>query len=137
MLNAQGHVAEATADNVFVIRKGRISTPPAQSGALPGITRGAILDICRTVGLPAAEEDLTPYDLYTADEMFFTGTGAELIPVVKVDGRVIGNGTPGPIFKQLREEFISLTQVDGTPIYAPGAAKPASVSDRVESARSS
>lgn len=118
LLNQQGYVAEATADNIFVIKDGRISTPHINAGALPGITRGAVLDICRTIGIPVREDWLTAYDLYTADEMFLTGTGAELIPVVKVDGRMIGGGKPGPVFQQLNLEFRQLVQVDGTPIYS-------------------
>jgi len=96
MLNEQGYVAECTADNVFIVRKGEILTPGAAQGALQGITRGAAIDIARELGAPFREAILTRYDLWCADECFLTGTGAEVIPVVALDGREIGDGRPGP-----------------------------------------
>lgn len=116
MMNLQGYVAECTGDNIFVWRRGKLVTPPATEGALEGITRNAVIELARKKGLPVSEERMSRFDIYTADEMFLTGTGAELIPVMKVDGRVIGQGTVGPVFKGLLEDFKALTKVDGTPI---------------------
>jgi len=116
MLNLQGFVAECTGDNIFIIRRGKLITPPSTEGALEGITRGVVIDLARKKGLVVAEERMSRFDIYTADEMFLTGTGAELIPVVKVDGRVIGAGVAGPVFKGLLEDFKAFTKVDGAPI---------------------
>ena len=116
MLNDQGYVAEATADNVFIVHKGEIITPSASAGALKGVTRSAILDISKTLGLPMREANLTRYDLWCSDECFLTGSGAEVIPVIKLDGRTIGDGTPGPITKKVLAEFRKLVLVDGTRI---------------------
>jgi branched-chain amino acid aminotransferase len=116
MLNDQGYVAEATADNVFIVHRGEIMTPSATQGALKGITRGAILDIAKAVGVPVREANLTRYDLWCSDECFLTGSGAEVIPVVKLDGRTIGTGKPGPVTKRVLDEFRKLVLVDGTRI---------------------
>jgi branched-chain amino acid aminotransferase len=116
MLNLQGYVAECTGDNIFIVRNGRLSTPPATEGALEGITRNAVIDLARKQGLEVREERMSRFDIYTADEMFLTGTGAELIPVVKVDGRTIGEGGVGPVFKGLLGDFHELVKVDGAPI---------------------
>ncbi|OEF95670.1 branched-chain-amino-acid transaminase [Desulfuribacillus alkaliarsenatis] len=116
MLNHQGYVAEGSADNIFVIRKGKIVTPPTYLGALEGITRQAIMDIANELGYPMVEEPFTRHDVYIADEVFLTGTAAEVIPVIEVDGRVIGSGEPGPITKKLLEEFRKITYTDGTKI---------------------
>lgn len=116
MLNLQGFVAECTGDNIFIWRRGKLVTPPSTEGALEGITRNAVIDLARAKGIPVAEERMSRFDIYTADEMFLTGTGAELIPVVKVDGRPIGDGGVGPVFKGLLEDFKALTKVDGAPI---------------------
>jgi branched-chain amino acid aminotransferase len=116
MLNDQGYVAEATADNVFIVHKGEIITPSASAGALKGVTRSAILDISKTLGLPMREANLTRYDLWCSDECFLTGSGAEVIPVIKLDGRTIGDGKPGPITKKVLAEFRKLVLVDGTRI---------------------
>jgi hypothetical protein len=97
MLNQQGYVAECTADNIFTVYKGEIITPAASQGALKGITRATIFDIAKELNIPMKEADLTRYDVWCADECFLTGTGAEVIPVTKLDGRVIGHGKPGPI----------------------------------------
>ena len=105
MLNEQGYVAECTADNVFIVHKGEIITPGASQGALKGITRGAIIDTARELNLPLRETDMTLYDIWCADECFLTGTGAEVIPVVKLDGREIGNGKPGPITQKVLASF--------------------------------
>lgn len=116
MLNDQGFVAECTGDNIFVIHKGKIFTPAAQQGALKGITRDAVFDLAAELNIPIEEHDLTRYDVWNADEVFLTGTGAEVIPVVKLDGRQIGDGKPGPIFSRVLEAFRRLVLVDGTKI---------------------
>ncbi len=116
MLNDQGHVAECTADNVFIVHKGELFTPSASHGALKGITRGAILDIAAELGLPIREAALTRYDLWCADECFLTGTGAEVIPVVKLDGREIGTGKPGPITARILAAFRRRASAEGTRI---------------------
>jgi branched-chain amino acid aminotransferase len=117
MLNAQGYVAECTGDNVFIIRNGQMFTPPLSAGALYGITRGVVLELGRASGMTVSEPDLTRYDLFNADECFLTGTGAEIIPVVRIDGRVIGKGEPGPVTKSLVQKYHALTQNSGEPIY--------------------
>lgn len=107
LLNAAGRVTEGTADNVFVARRGMLRTPPPIDGALNGITRSIVLELANELGIPAAETPLAPYDLYTADECFLTGTGAELIPVASVDGRVMSD-CPGPVFRHIESAFRSL-----------------------------
>ena len=118
ILNSEGFVAECTGDNVFIVQKGRLYTPPLSAGALYGITRNTVLDVAKDLGIHSAEPNLTRYDIYNADEMFLTGTAAEIIPVVKVDGRVIGTGTPGPVTAQLLAGFQAKTRVDGEIIFA-------------------
>jgi branched-chain amino acid aminotransferase len=105
MLNHLGYVAECTGDNVFVVRDGRLLTPPIAAGILEGITRNEILGIARESKIQVREENLTRQDLYVADECFLTGTAAEVIPVVRIDRRTIGTGKPGPVTKRLAEEF--------------------------------
>ncbi len=105
MLNHQGYVAECTGDNLFIVRDGVLFTPPIAAGILKGITRDEIIAIAADVGLEVREEDLTRQDLYVADECFLTGTAAEVVPVVGIDKRAIGDGAPGPITKRLTEEF--------------------------------
>ena len=117
MLNHKGEVAEASGDNVFVVKNGILSTPPVTCGALEGLTRNKVIEIARKVGYEVREIPLGRYDLYVADEVFLTGTAAEIISVVDVDKRVIGDGKPGPITKALRDAFVALTQSEGTPIY--------------------
>jgi branched-chain amino acid aminotransferase len=116
MLNDQGYVAECTGDNLFIIRKGEILTPSASQGALKGITRDAIFDIAAEIGVPMREANLTRYDVWCADECFLTGTAAEVIPVVKLDGRVIGSGKPGGITARVLEAFRRRVLVEGTRI---------------------
>jgi branched-chain amino acid aminotransferase len=99
-----------------MLKDGHMSTPPLSAGALYGITRGVVLELARTAGIPVSEPNLTRYDLYNADECFLTGTGAELIPVTKIDGRVIGKGRPGPVTRKLVAKYHALTQVSGEPI---------------------
>lgn len=117
MLNAAGYVAECSADNVFVVKKGRLMTPPVEDGALGGITRDAILALAAQRDIPAAATRLGRFDLYTADEMFVTGTGAEVMPVVGVDGRTVGDGRPGPITRALTEAFHAMVRVEGDPVW--------------------
>ena len=116
MLNSEGFVAECTGDNLFIVKRGHLLTPPLSAGALYGITRGTVMDLARESGVPVAEPNLTRYDLYVADECFLTGTGAEIIPVTKIDGRVIGKGKPGPVTRDLVAKYRSLTQAVGEPI---------------------
>jgi branched-chain amino acid aminotransferase len=110
MLNPNGEVAECTGDNIFVVKKGDLRTPPPHAGILEGVTRGAVLELARKANIPTHEMTLTRHDIYAADECFLTGTAAEVIAVVKCDGRVIGTGKPGPITKQLREAFHRLAR---------------------------
>ncbi|MBM3902756.1 MAG: branched-chain-amino-acid transaminase [Verrucomicrobia bacterium] len=117
MLNAEGFVAECTGDNIFIVQKGRLYTPPLSAGALYGITRNTVLDCARDLGIQASEPNMTRYDLYIADEMFLTGTAAEIVPVAKVDGRVIGSGKPGPLTARLIAEFQERTKTDGEVIF--------------------
>jgi branched-chain amino acid aminotransferase len=117
MLNAEGFVAECTGDNLFILSKGQLLTPPLSAGALYGITRQVVIDLAIASGLKVSEPNLTRYDLFNADECFLTGTGAELVPVVKIDGRVIGSGKPGRVTRKLVTKFHALTKVSGEPIY--------------------
>jgi branched-chain amino acid aminotransferase len=117
MLNSEGYVAECTGDNIFLVRGDKLLTPPLSAGALYGITRGTVMELAEAAGLKVSEPNLTRYDVFNADECFLTGTGAELIPVVKVDGRVIGSGKPGPVTKQLVAKYHALTKVSGEPIF--------------------
>ena len=117
MLNAEGFVSECTGDNLFIVKNGELFTPPLSAGALYGITRQTVIELARDTDLKVSEPNLTRYDLFCADECFLTGTGAEIVPVVKIDGRVIGGGKPGPITRQLEDEYHALTKVSGEPIY--------------------
>ena len=107
MYNHEGYVAEAAGDNVLIVKDGVLYAPPIQAGSLEGITRRVVLQLARQEQIPVAEQNLTRFDLYTADEFFMTGTAAEVIGVVQIDGRVIGNGHPGPITKKLRQKFFA------------------------------
>jgi branched-chain amino acid aminotransferase len=113
MLSYNGYVAECTGDNIFIVKHGIISTPPPDVGALRGVTRHAVIDIAKKEGVPFKEEMMRPEDLYRADECFLTGTAAEIVPVTKIDGHVIGNGRPGVITSRLLEKFHESTKVDG------------------------
>ncbi|RLS51214.1 MAG: branched-chain-amino-acid transaminase [Planctomycetota bacterium] len=105
MLNHKGDIAECTGDNIFLIKKGVLRTPSNDSGILEGITRNCVLKLAKEAGIPTEEVTLQRHDVYTADECFLTGTAAEVIPVVSVDGRAIGTGAPGPITRDLRARF--------------------------------
>ena len=117
MLNDEGNVAEGTADNVFVVKRGQIATPPITAGALRGITRSVVFEIAAETGIKVLETDITRHDVFIADECFLTGTAAEIIPVVKADGRPIGTGKPGPITTRMMARFREMTRESGTPIY--------------------
>ncbi|MFN8544078.1 MAG: branched-chain-amino-acid transaminase [Candidatus Binatia bacterium] len=117
LLNEQGYVAECTADNIFVVRGGALLTPSAEDGALAGITRGVVIALAGEAGLVAREARLTRFDVHTADECFVTGTGAELMPVAEVDGRRVGDGTPGPTTRRLAQAFTALARGEGEPLW--------------------
>ncbi len=113
MLNSEGYVIECTGDNIFVIKNGALFTPPAYLGALKGITRDCVIDIARSLDIHFSEKVLTRHKLFNADECFLTGTAAEIVPVVEIDGRTIGDGSPGKITTKLMKEFRKLTKKDG------------------------
>jgi branched-chain amino acid aminotransferase len=118
MLNDEGNVAECTADNVFIVKHGHIFTPPITAGALRGITRAVVFEIAAETGIKVVETDITRHDVFIADEAFLTGTAAEIIPLIKADGRPIGTGKPGPITTRMIARFRELTRETGTPIYS-------------------
>jgi branched-chain amino acid aminotransferase len=110
MLDSQGSVAEGSGQNIFVVKKGCIRTPPPYAGILKGVTRDVIIEIAAKAGYDVAETMLNRYDVYTADEAFFSGTAAEVVAIRQVDGRVIGNGSPGPVTRDLRSRFQALVR---------------------------
>ncbi len=118
MLDHNGFVVECTGDNIFIIKRGRILTPPSYLGALEGITRNCIMEIAREKGMEVREEPFTRFDVFDADEVFLTGTAAEAIPVVEVDKRVIGDGKPGRITQELIAAFRARTATDGYQVYS-------------------
>src|SRR5215475_4727051 len=118
MLNDQGCIAECTADNIFVIKRGEIFTPPITAGALRGITRSVVFEIAAELGIKISEADISRHDVFIADECLLSGTAAEVIPVIKADGRVIGTGKPGPISLRMIARFRGITREGGTPIYS-------------------
>lgn len=117
MLNTNGYVAECTGDNIFIVKDGIVYTPTVASGSLYGITRRVVIELVEQAGLPLREVEMSRYDLYTADEMFLTGTAAEVVPVREYDKRLIGDGKPGEITKQMLTAFRELVESTGTPIY--------------------
>jgi branched-chain amino acid aminotransferase len=110
MLNHKGEIAECTGDNIFLVRKGVLYTPPIDAGILEGVTRDAVIELARDNGTEVREIALTKHDVYIADEVFLTGTAAEVIPVVKIDSRTIGSGKPGPTTLDLKKRFHALTR---------------------------
>lgn len=114
MLNEQGYVAECTGDNIFLVKRGKVLTPPVSDGALDGITREVIFELCESEGVEIQERSLTRYDIYTADECFLTGTAAEVIPATKLDERVIGEGAVGEVTRKLMAAFRALAGSTGT-----------------------
>ena len=117
MLNDQGYVTEGSADNIFIVKKGTIYTPPTYLGALEGITRNAIMDLAEEEGYTVKEQPFTRHDVYVADEVFLTGTAAEVIAVVEVDQRKVGDGSPGVVTNHLLSEFRKVTTTDGYKVY--------------------
>ncbi|MEW6081289.1 MAG: branched-chain-amino-acid transaminase [Bacillota bacterium] len=117
MLNPEGYVLEGTGDNIFLVKRGRVITPPAYQGILEGITRAVVIDLLKEMGVEVEFTPITRHDVYVADEVFLTGTAAEVVPVVNADSRVIGEGVPGDLTRRLLEAFRDHTQVSGTPIY--------------------
>ncbi len=116
LLNDQGHVAECSGDNIFIIHKGKLITPMSASSLLLGITRAATMECARELGIPVVETTMTRYDIWNADEAFLTGSAAEVIPVVELDGRKIGSGKCGPLTAKLLERFRQKVRTDGTMI---------------------
>lgn len=116
MLNDQGLVAECTGDNVFIVRDGTVSTPPLSAGALDGITRRVVIEICAELAIPLRERDITRNEIFTADECFLSGTAAEVIAAVKLDQRIIGDGKSGVVTQRIIARFRELTQTTGTPV---------------------
>lgn len=117
MLNAEGYVAECTGDNIFIVKNGDVFTPTVASGSLYGITRQVVMELVEKAGFPLKEIQMSRYDLYTADELFLTGTAAEVVPVSEYDKRKIGDGKAGPVTKQLMADFRKLVETTGAPIY--------------------
>jgi len=117
MLNSEGYVCECSADNLFLVRESEVWTPPPYVGILKGITRGAVIELARELGVLLMERVFTLHDIYTADECFLTGTGAEVGPVVEVDGRKIAEGRPGAITLRLIAAFRDLVRCEGMPVY--------------------
>jgi len=109
MLNHKGEVAECTGDNIFIVKRKVLMTPPSDAGILEGITRNAVMRLAREAGMDVREPTMTRHDIYTADECFLTGTAAEIVPVVSLDGRAIGTGEPGPVTQDLLLRFRKLT----------------------------
>ena len=116
MLNDKGEIAECTGDNVFILSKGVLFTPPLDAGSLRGITRASVIDLAAELGVPYREQALTRYDLWTADECFLTGTAAEVIPCVEVDHRSVGNGQPGEMTRKFIVSFREKAKIDGIKI---------------------
>jgi branched-chain amino acid aminotransferase len=116
MLNEQGYVAECTGDNIFLVKKGALYTPPISAGSLDGITRAVVFEIAAELGLALTQAEMTRYDIYTADECFLTGTAAEVIAAIRLDTRPIGDGKPGPVTNRIIKRFRELTQSTGTAI---------------------
>lgn len=121
MLNRDGYLVEGTAENVFLVQGKKLLTPPCHLGALDGITRGTVMEFAPKLGLAVEEALLHPHDVYLSDECFLTGTGAEIVPVVEVDGRKIGGGVPGPITHRVLEAYRELTRREGFPVYPEGS----------------
>lgn len=114
MLDSLGYVAECTGDNLFIVKRNNLYTPPQCMGSLRGITRDVVLNLAKKSDIPTHEHVITRHETYISDECFLTGTAAEVVPVVKIDGRTIGNGKPGSVTKNLMEEFAKTTKAEGT-----------------------
>ncbi len=118
MLSADGYVCECSADNIFIVKRGELLTPSPEFPILLGVTRAVVMEVAVKKGISVRELPLTLHDVYVADECFLTGTGAELIPVISIDGRKIGSGKPGPVTGMLLEEFRALRNSEGTDLFA-------------------
>lgn len=118
LINSHGHVTEGSADNIFIIKDGVLKTPPAYAGILVGITRNIIMEIARSMNIPVQETLMTSHELFIADEIFLSGSAAEMIPVIEVNKRIIGDGKPGPIYRKLLEGLRAKTKVEGTLVYS-------------------
>jgi branched-chain amino acid aminotransferase len=116
--DTNGYVSEGSGDNIFVVKNGVIFTPPTLNN-LRGVTRAVVIELARNHGISVIEQNLGYFDMYTADEVFVTGTAAEVAPIVMIDGRAIGSGRPGPVTRQLMAGFRTITETEGTPIYTP------------------
>jgi branched-chain amino acid aminotransferase len=118
-LDKNGHISEGVAENIFIVKNGKVITPPTSTGALVGITRDVAMKLAEKLGYKAVQSNITPTDLFTADEAFFTGTAAEIVPIVEVNKRVIGDGDPGPITRRLMQEFEKVVRdpEEGVTIY--------------------
>jgi branched-chain amino acid aminotransferase len=114
MLSLDGYVVECTGDNIFIVKEGKLMTPPSDLGALEGVTQDAVIDLAEKRGIATEYKKMFPEELFKADECFLTGTAAEIIPVVKIDGKKIGTGMPGEITRQLRQDYRKLTGTEGT-----------------------
>jgi branched-chain amino acid aminotransferase len=119
MLNEQGYVAECTGDNLFLVKRGEVFTPPISAGGLDGITRRAAMDLLKEMGVSVQEVNMTRHDIFTADECFLTGTAAEVIAAVALDRRLIGDGKPGPLTQKLVAKFKAMVNSTGTPVTYP------------------
>ncbi|MCM8830525.1 MAG: aminotransferase class IV, partial [Candidatus Omnitrophica bacterium] len=117
MLNHIGYVSECTGENIFIVHKKSLATPPISAGVLGGITREIVMEIAAEIGLEVKEMDITRYDIFTADECFLTGTAAEIVPVISLDGRTIGTGKPGEITNRIKKQYSLLTMSEGVPVY--------------------
>ncbi|HHY38173.1 MAG TPA: branched-chain-amino-acid transaminase [Clostridia bacterium] len=117
ILDENGYVLEGSGDNIFIVRNGSIITPPVYLGILEGITRNVVFDLAKEMNVDLKEHPFTRHDVYVADECFMTGTAAEIIPIVEVDGRVVGSGEPGKVTVELMKRFKDLTATSGTPVY--------------------
>ncbi|HEY3248968.1 MAG TPA: branched-chain-amino-acid transaminase [bacterium] len=125
MLTTDGYVSECSADNFYVVHDGEIWTAPAALGILEGVTRGVVFELAASLGIPVREKAFTLHDVYTADEAFLSGTGAEVGPVVEVDGRPIGTGGPGAVFQRLARAFRDMVSREGTPVFSEPSVAPA------------
>lgn len=117
MLNQQGYITEGSGENIFAVHKDVLLTPAVFDGVLEGVTRKSVMEIAVNLGFVVKETHMTRYDIFTADECFFTGTATKIVPVVSLDKRVLGTGKPGPVTNKIRKEFISLTQSEGVSVY--------------------
>ena len=115
IFDVHGYVSEGSGDNIFVVKNGKIMTPPVIQN-LNGVTRGCVVELCGKLKIPICDQNIGYFDMYTADEVFVTGTAAEIAPMTKIDGRIIADGKPGPVTKKLMKAYSKLTQTTGTPI---------------------